>query len=261
MPLSHILIATGAVVALLMLALWLASLLLHDASIADRFWGLGFVLVAAGVFPVGAGSIERRVLLLALAGIWGLRLTWHITLRNWGEGEDVRYQKMRASWGSRFPWVSLFTVFLLQGVLLWLVSLPLQVGQASTTPAELTWLDAAGALLWVVGFGFETIGDAQLRAFKADPANRGEVMDRGLWRYTRHPNYFGDALLWWGIFLVASQTEHGPWTVVSPLIMTFLLTRISGVPMLERHLRRTRQGYDEYCRRTSVFFPLPPKKT
>jgi steroid 5-alpha reductase family enzyme len=260
MPLSHVLIGTAAAVGVLMLVVWIASLALRDASIVDRFWGLGFVLVAAGVFPVAAGPLERRVLLLALAGIWGLRLAWHITRRNWGHGEDVRYQKMRAYWGERFWWVSLLTVFLLQGVLLWLVSLPLQVGQASATPERLTWLDALGALVWLVGFAFEAIGDAQLRAFKADPANRGQVMDRGLWRYTRHPNYFGDALLWWGIFLVASQTEGGLWTVASPLIMTFLLTRLSGVPMLERQLRKTRPGYAEYCQRTSAFFPLPPRR-
>ena len=260
MPLSHILLGTAAMVGALMLALWLASLALRDASLVDRFWGLGFALVAAAVFPVAAGPIGRRVLLLALAGVWGLRLAWHITRRNWGQGEDVRYQKMRASWGARFWWVSLLTVFVLQGALMWLVALPLQVGQASPTPDRLTWVDAAGAIVSLVGFGFEAIGDAQLRAFKADPANRGRVMDRGLWRYTRHPNYFGDALLWWGIFLVASHTRQGWWTVLSPLIMTFLLTRISGVPMLERQLRKTRPGYDEYCRRTSAFFPLPPRR-
>jgi steroid 5-alpha reductase family enzyme len=139
------------------------------------------------------------------------------------------------------------------------VSLPLQIGQASATPASLGWLDGLGALVWLLGFAFEAIGDAQLRAFKADPTNRGKVMDRGLWRYTRHPNYFGDALLWWGLFLIASHTEHGLWTVVSPVIMTFLLTRISGVPMLERQLKKTRPGYEEYCRRTSAFFPWPPR--
>jgi steroid 5-alpha reductase family enzyme len=260
MPLSHLLLGSAVLIGALMLVLWLASLRLRDSSIVDRFWGLGFVLVAAAAFPLAGGPLGRRVLLLALAATWGLRLAWHITRRNWGHGEDTRYQKMRASWGARFWWVSLLTVFALQGVLMWLVSLPLVVGQASPTPARLTWLDGLGALVWLVGFAFEAIGDAQLRAFKADPANRGRVMDRGLWRFTRHPNYFGDALLWWGIFLVASQAEHGPWTVVSPLIMTFLLTRISGVPMLERQLRKTRPGYDEYCRRTSAFFPWPPRR-
>ncbi|HVS15657.1 MAG TPA: DUF1295 domain-containing protein [Thermoanaerobaculia bacterium] len=260
MPLSHLLIGAATLIGAMMLGLWLASLRLRDASIVDRFWGLGFVLAAAAAFPIAGGPLERRLLLLALAAIWGLRLTWHITRRNWGEGEDVRYQRMRASWGDRFSWTSLLTVFALQGALMWLVALPLVVGQASPTPGRLTWLDALGALTWLAGFAFEAIGDAQLRAFKADPASRGKVMDRGLWRYTRHPNYFGDALLWWGIFLVASQTEHGRWTVVSPLIMSFLLTRISGVPLLERRLEKTRPGYQDYRRRTSAFFPWPPKE-
>jgi steroid 5-alpha reductase family enzyme len=167
---------------------------------------------------------------------------------------------MRAAWGDRFWWVSLFTVYGLQAAILWIVASPIVVGQSMPAPARWTWLDFLGALLWLAGFLFETVGDAQLRAFKAEPANRGMVMDRGLWRYTRHPNYFGDALLWWGLWLIAAQTTWGLATVVSPLAMTFLLTRVSGVPMLERQMRKSRPGYDDYCRRTSAFFPWPPKE-
>jgi steroid 5-alpha reductase family enzyme len=252
--------ASALAIAAMMVLVWFASLARRDASLVDRFWGFGFVVVAALGAWLGAGHPPRKVLLLSLVAVWGLRLSIHLTRRNWGHGEDVRYQRMRHAWGDRFWWVSLFTVYILQAAILWVVALPIVFGQSSATPARLTWIDALGALVWLAGFVFETVGDAQLRAFKADPANRGKVMDRGLWRYTRHPNYFGDALLWWGLFLIAAQAHLGLIAVVSPLVMTFLLTRVSGVPMLERQLLRTRPGYEEYCRRTNAFFPWPPKE-
>jgi steroid 5-alpha reductase family enzyme len=260
LSLTQLSVWSAVLVATMMLLVWLGSTARRDASLVDRFWGLGFVVVATigGLF--GAGYGPRRALLFGLVAIWGLRLSLHLTRRNWGHGEDARYQKMRRAWGDSFWWVSLFTVFALQGALVWLVSLPIQAGQSSTEPSRLTVLDFFGAAVWAIGFLFETVGDAQLRAFKADAANRGQVMDRGLWRYTRHPNYFGDAVVWWGIFLVAAQTRHGLLTLVGPLAMTFLLTRVSGVPMLERQLRKTRAGYEEYCLRTNAFFPWPPKE-
>lgn len=245
----------------LMLVLWLSSLALRDASIVDRFWGAGFVLVSAVTLFYGDGALLRSALLTGLVAIWGLRLSLHLTRRNWGEGEDYRYQAMRRSWGDRFWLVSLGTVFLLQGLLLWIVSLPVQKGASAPRPESLTLLDALGVALWLVGFTFEAVADAQLRRFLADPENRGRVMDRGLWRYTRHPNYFGDAVVWWGLFSIALATPGSWWTVASPLAMTFLLTRVSGVPMLERRLLRSRPGYAEYVARTSAFFPWPPKKT
>ncbi len=258
---SEILRANAVAVAALMLLFWLVSLVRRDASLVDRSWGFGFVVVAWTSWALGGGAPARSWLLAALTTIWGLRLALHLTIRNWGEGEDRRYQTMRAFWGAdRFPWISLFTVFGLQGLLMWLVSLPVQAGQGTPQPAQLGALDAIGVGVWAIGLVFEVLGDDQLRRFKADPANRGLVMDRGLWRYTRHPNYFGDALVWWGLFLIALSAPANWWTIVSPLIMTFLLTRISGVPMLERHLRRSRPGYDDYCRRTSAFFPLPPRR-
>jgi steroid 5-alpha reductase family enzyme len=192
---------------------------------------------------------------------WGGRLALHIGVRKRGKGEeDFRYAAMRADHGEAFRIRSLFTVFLFQAVLIWAIAIPVQVGQVATEPPGLTLLDFLGAAVWAVGFAFETVADRQLRTFLADPANRGRVMDRGLWRYSRHPNYFGDSLIWWGIFLVAAATPWGWTTVFSPLLMTFFLVKVSGVPMLEEALARRREGYREYMERTSSFIPWPPKR-
>ena len=257
--LGGLMLVSAISIAVMMLAVWILSLIARDAGIVDVFWGLGFVLVAAVALVLGPGLFERRLLLFALVGIWGVRLSTHILRRNWGKGEDFRYQGFRARWGDRFWWVSLFTVFLLQGVIMLVVSLPVQVAGAGAAPARLGIWDWLGAVLWLVGFAFETIGDAQLAAFKADPANRGAVMDRGLWRYTRHPNYFGDATLWWGIGVIAVATPWGWAALVGPAVMTFMLVRVSGVAMLEKTIEERRPGYAEYVRRTSAFLPLPPK--
>lgn len=239
-------------------AVWAASVILRDASIVDRFWGLGFVVVAITAAASSVPLHARAWLVLALVSSWGLRLSAHITIRNFGQGEDYRYRAMRKAWGPRFPLVSLATVFLLQAALLWLVSLPVQVAIASGAADGLGWLDLAGFAVWATGFAFEAIGDEQLRRFRLDPASRGRVMDRGLWRWTRHPNYFGDALLWWGLYLIA-VAAGGWWTAVGPATMTWLLMRVSGAALLEKGLRRSRPEYDEYCRRTSAFFPRPPR--
>ena len=252
--------ATALAIGVCMAALWLLSLALRNASIVDIFWGFGFVVVTAVslVSTEGDGS-ARRALIAAMVGLWGLRLAGYLLWRNAGHGEDPRYVAMRRYWGERFPWVSLFTVFALQGVLLWIVSLPVQLGLLAPGGA-LGLLDAAGVALWGVGLFFETVGDWQLARFKADPANAGRVMDRGLWRYTRHPNYFGDFCAWWGIFLVALSTPHGPWSAPGPALMSFLLLRVSGVPMLERSIHKRRPGYKAYIERTSAFFPRPPRR-
>lgn len=249
----------GATIAM-MLVLWLLSLAIKNASIVDIFWGAGFALIAIIAFTQTDGYRPRRLLITSLAVIWGLRLAIHIGWRNYGKGEDFRYQAMRKRIGSRFVLISLFTVFGLQGVLMWVISLPLQVAQFSREPARLTWLDFLGLGLWAVGFLFEAIGDLQLTLFRINPANKGKVMDRGLWAYTRHPNYFGDALLWWGLFLIASATPRGWWTVISPILMTTLLMKVSGVALLEKALVKTRPEYRDYIRRTSAFFPRPPKR-
>jgi steroid 5-alpha reductase family enzyme len=257
--LGPFLAATAAWALGAMVALWAVSLRLRDASIVDVWWGPGFAAIAALGFALTGGGHPRRALLLALACVWGLRLGGYLLWRNAGKGEDRRYRAMRRHWGARFPWVSLGTVFLLQGALMWVVSLPLQLGMARPGPPGLGLLDALGVTLFAVGLAFETVGDLQLARFKADPANAGRVMDRGLWRTTRHPNYFGDFLVWWGLFAVALATPLGALSVVGPAVMTFLLLRVSGVALLERSIGERRPGYAEYRRRTSAFFPRPPR--
>ena len=194
-----------------------------------------------------------------MATIWGLRLSIYLFVRNHGNGEDFRYQAMRRKYGERFGVISLVTVFLLQGVIMWTVSLPLQLGQVRSTPG-VGALAVVGVVVWLVGLAFESIGDAQLAAFKRDPSNRGKVMDQGLWRYTRHPNYFGDACVWWGIALVAAEVPVGRWGLVGAAVMSLFLRRVSGVTLLEKSLVKRREGYAEYVARTSAFVPLPPKK-
>lgn len=242
-------------------AIWLLSLALRNASIIDIFWGPGFVLLAI-VYALLSddGYSGRQILVCVLVAIWGLRLGGYILSRNAGHGEDYRYQKMRENAGPAFWWRSLLTVFWLQGVLLWVIAAPLLIAVHSDEPDHLSITDYAGAAVWLLGISFEAIGDFQLARFKANAENKGKVMDRGLWRYTRHPNYFGDATLWWGYFIIAAGTPWGFVTIYAPAIMTFMLTRVSGVAMLERTIGRRRAGYDEYIRRTSAFFPLPPKR-
>jgi len=263
---GNTLAVAAAVIAGAMVLLWLVSLAARDTSIVDIFWGPGFVLVAWTVFawvtahdlPDGGGA--RRLLLAALVTVWGLRLGIYLGRRNLGKGEDYRYVAMREKARGRFWLISLGKVFLLQGLLMWVVSLPLQAGQLPSTPDGLGPLALAGAAVWAIGLFFESLGDWQLARFKSDPANRGRVMDRGLWRYTRHPNYFGDFLVWWGLYLVALEGHGTWWTVAGPLLMSFLLLRVSGVAMLEKTIATRRPGYEQYVRRTSAFFPLPPRR-
>lgn len=259
MDLGSLFGATAAVAALAMLVLWTLSLALRDASIVDVYWGPGFAVIAATAFVASdGGDPGRRALLLALTSIWGLRLGLYLLWRSWGEAEDPRYQAMRRHFGARFPLVSLATVFALQGALMWFVSLPVQVAMLSG-PAPLGALDAIGVLIFGVGLCFETIGDVQLARFKARPDSAGRVMDRGLWRYTRHPNYFGDCLAWWGLFTISLATPAGIFTLLSPVLMTFLLLRVSGVAMLERSIAKRRPDYVAYIARTSAFVPRPPR--
>jgi steroid 5-alpha reductase family enzyme len=259
MDFGSVMVAAAIAITSLMAATWLVSLAVRDASIVDIVWGLGFVAVAWVSFAVADGSEARRWLVVTLTTLWGIRLAAHLAWRNLGKGEDHRYQAMRRRHGGRFPIVSLYLVFGLQGVLMWLVSLPVQSAQVPVSPSGLVALDFAGIGLWCVGMFFETVGDVQLARFKADPGNRGKVMDRGLWRYTRHPNYFGDFCVWWGLYAVALATGDAWWSVIGPLVMSVLLLRVSGVTLLERHLQRARPGYEDYARRTSGFFPRSPR--
>lgn len=250
-------------IVVVMLATWLVSLPLRNASIVDPIWSLGFVVVGWVAFVSQHQHVDalRTGVLLAFVTIWGVRLSLHLFIRNVGHGEDYRYKAMRKKHGAKFWHVSLRTVFLVQGVLMWIVSLPLQFGIGTSTKTSWWLLPLVlGAIVWLIGFGFESIGDAQLKAFKADPASAGQVMDRGLWRYTRHPNYFGDATVWWGIFLVSLGAGGWAWLgVIGPVVMTTLLRRVSGVTLLEKSLVKRRPGYEDYVRRTSPFLPRPPR--
>ncbi len=239
---------------------WLLSLLKRDVSILDIFWGLGFVLLSCFYRSLGPEIADRHWLLLALVTIWGFRLALYLLWRNWGHEEDARYQAMRAYRGENFWWMSLFTIFFLQGVLIWLIAMPLFVVQLSGGPPLWTWTDVIGVLCWGIGFFFETVGDWQLARFKANPANRGRVMSTGLWAYTRHPNYFGDAMVWWGYFLLVSAVPGSLWTIISPVIMTVLLLKVSGVALLEQTITERRPDYRDYITRTNAFIPWFPRK-
>ena len=257
---STAMLTAAVAIAIFMIVMWVISLAMKNASIVDIGWGIGFVIVAWAVRARVEGNVDRQRLLVTMTTLWGLRLAVYLYARNHGKGEDFRYKAMRKRWGPRFPLISLGTVFGVQGVLMWIVSLPVQLGQVEPTPklGLLAWI---GIVVWGIGFFFEVVGDAQLTRFKRDPANSGTVMDTGLWRYTRHPNYFGDACVWWGIALVAAETAVGQWGLVGAAVMTILLRRVSGVTLLEKSLIKRRTGYDAYVARTSPFVPRPPKRT
>jgi steroid 5-alpha reductase family enzyme len=248
----------GLVILSLMFLLWLASLALKNASIVDMFWGTGFVIAAwayAQMTPFA--DPVRRYFLLALVTVWGLRLSYYILRRNWGKPEDFRYAKWRAETGAPWWWQSLFRVFLLQGVLMWIISIPLLAAQLRPG-LPFGAIDLLAVIVWGIGFLFEALGDWQLARFKAIPHNRGQVMTQGVWRYTRHPNYFGDAAQWWGYYLFA-LAAGGWWAILGPILMTLFLVRVSGVALLEKTMS-TRPGYAEYAARTSAFLPLPPRR-
>lgn len=250
----------GLVILGLMTVLWLVSLALKNSSIVDIFWGFGFVIFAWAAFLLTPdGFLTRKLLLSLLVTVWGLRLMLHILTRNWGKPEDFRYQAWRKEAGPSWWWRSFFKVFLLQGVLLWVIAAPLLAAQFSPLPARLIWLDFIAIPLWMIGFFFEAVGDWQLRRFIATPANRGKLLTGGVWRYTRHPNYFGDATQWWAYYLIAAAAG-GWWTIFSPIIMTYLLTRVSGVALLEKTLKEEKPGYREYVESTSGFIPWFPRK-
>ena len=249
-------------VAALMVGTWLVSLVLRNASIVDITWGLGFVLVACvSALRADAASGAASVL-VAMVTVWGLRLGVYLFWRNHGNGEDYRYVAMRRRWGKRFWLISLATVFVLQGALMWIVSLPVQVAHVGDArDGALAGVALViGLALYAIGLLFEVVGDAQLARFKADPTNEGKVMRSGLWRYTRHPNYFGDACVWWGVGIVAQAVTGTWWALLGPLVMNILLLRVSGVALLERSLRKRKPDYAEYVRTTSAFVPRPPRQ-
>lgn len=249
-----------AMVVGMMALLWLASVFLKNASIVDPFWGTGFIVLAGYYFWQTGGWEPRKFLVMALAVMWGLRLSFYLSWRNTGKGEDFRYRQFRQKYGPhRYWWFSFFQVFLLQGVLLWIVSAPLLGAQFYSANAGFGILDGVAVLVWLAGFAFEAGGDLQLARFKANPANKGKLLDTGFWKYTRHPNYFGDAAVWWGFGLLSCAAgSYVP--VLGSLLMTVLLIKVSGVAMLERSLKKDKPQYAEYIRRTPAFFPWFPKK-
>lgn len=235
---------------------WVVSVAKRNVTIVDTLWSLLFVLAAATYAWAAAPPTSRAWLVLAMVGAWGLRLAAYLAWRNWGHEEDHRYRAIRLRNEPNFALKSLWLIFGFQALLAWLISLPL--AGAISGDAPLGPLDVLGVALWAVGLFFEAVGDWQLARFKADPRNAGRVMDRGLWRYTRHPNYFGDFCVWWGLYLVAASAGAW-WSIVGPLVMSFLLLRFSGVTLLESDIGTRRPAYAEYVRRTNTFFPGPPR--
>jgi steroid 5-alpha reductase family enzyme len=245
---------------ILMTVLWLVSIRLKNVSIVDLFWGAGFVICCAYYYFSTEGFHTRKVLLLILVALWGLRLSLYLTWRNTGKGEDFRYRKFREDYGEhRYWWISFFQTFLLQGVLMWLISAPLLGVMFFTKSNTLGIFDYAGMVFWVVGISFEAGGDFQLARFKADPGNKGKVMNKGFWRYTRHPNYFGDTAVWlaYGLFCLAAGSYL---PLLGSILMTLLIIKVSGVALLERTLKYSKPEYKDYQEKTSAFLPWFPKK-
>lgn len=248
------------IIVMAMLLLWLVSVFLKNASIVDPFWGLGFVIAGVFYFYTTEGLELRKLIVLTLLTVWGLRLSIYLGMRNFGKGEDFRYQQFRKDYGEkRYWWISFFQVFLLQGILLWLISAPLLSAQFYSVGGVLNYFDYVAIIIWIIGFSFEAGGDYQLARFKSDPNNKGKVLNTGFWKYTRHPNYFGDAAVWWayGLFSVAAGSYL---PLLSALLMTLLIVKVSGVSLLEKTLKNTKPQYKDYVEKTSAFFPWFPKK-
>ena len=238
---------------------FLFALWRRDNSVADVAWGPGFMVAGAAALAAGPGPTPRAWLVMALVAVWALRLAVHIGSRRRGQGEDFRYARWRERWGRRWVVRSFLQVFLVQGAILLVVALPvLLVVGAPATPLGV--LDALGTVLWLAGILWESVADAQLARFRRDPAHHGRLLTAGLWRYSRHPNYFGEALLWWGVGVIALAVPGGWLGMLGPAVLTFLLVRVSGVPMLERGHLEHRPGYGEYVASTNAFVPWPPRK-
>ncbi len=251
---------TLAAVAVLMATTFAIALVRGKHSVIDVTWGLGFVVIAvlSALLSSGHGDTTRRVLVAVLTALWGVRLASHIGRRNWGQPEDPRYAALLAKAPGNPQLYAFRMVYLTQGIVMWFVSLPVQAAMYEQQPTgAFTWI---GTAVFAIGLFFEAVGDWQLTAFKADPASKGQVMDRGLWRYTRHPNYFGDACVWWGLYLIAAQQWPGALTILSVVAMTYTLANGTGKPTLEKGMADRRPGYAEYVRRTSGFIPLPPRR-
>lgn len=239
---------------------WVLSLVRKDAGVVDVGWGLGFILVSFTTMFFNVSFVLRSFLVMAIVALWGLRLAIYLYLRNHGRSEDWRYAQWRDKWGSSFLWRSYFDVFLIQGVLMLLISIPIIFVHYRALAESLMWADLFGAVIWFVGFVIETLADYQLMLFRSRNSNTGKIMMSGLWRYSRHPNYFGEAVQWWGLFVIALALPGGIFTLVGPLTITILLVKVSGVALLEKRYKG-RSDYAQYKRVTSSFIPWFPKKT
>lgn len=257
-----VLLATGlALIAAVEAVAWRISLRLENAAVADVVWPIAIAATAWWGALVADGVAARRLVLLVLVTAWAVRLALHLAIRIARHGEDRRYAAMRERHGEAFRRVSLWTVFGFQGLLAWMVSLPLMFGMAADRPRALTAAAVLGIVVWAVGFAFETVADWQLARFRRRRDRGGDVLQTGVWRYSRHPNYFGEVCVWWGIFLVVAPTPLGFAAVVGPLLVTVLVTRVSGVPLTEKGIGTRRPAYREYAFRTNAFFPGPPRDT
>jgi steroid 5-alpha reductase family enzyme len=255
-----LILQASLIILLLFTLLWIWSIVIKNVSIVDIFWGFGFVLVNA-FFVFQTGELDaRRILLLVLVTVWGLRLSIYIALRNIGKGEDFRYKEFRRKYGpDRYWWISFFQTFLLQGLLMMIVSLPLLGVNTGAHSNALNVFDYIAVLVWLIGFAFEAGGDFQLSRFKQNPRNKGKVLNTGFWKYTRHPNYFGDATIWWAYALL-SLAAGSYWQIIGSILMTLMIIKVSGVALLEKTLNDTKPQYKEYIQKTSSFFPWFPKK-
>jgi steroid 5-alpha reductase family enzyme len=243
----------------MMTGLWIVSIFLKNVTIVDLFWGLGFVIAGWIYFFYTDGYEVRKILLIIFVTVWGIRLSVYLTWRNIGKGEDFRYQQFRKNYGNRYWWISFFQTFLLQGLLMWLISAPLLGAQFYNQNRSLNIFDILGILFWVIGLTFEAGGDYQLAKFRSNPNNKGKILDSGFWHYTRHPNYFGDTSVWWGYgFLCIASGSYLP--ILGSLLMTALIIKVSGVALLEKTLTDTKPQYKAYIEKTSPFIPWPPKK-
>jgi steroid 5-alpha reductase family enzyme len=245
------------------LVLWLISIRLKDVSIIDMAFSMILFSVALMSYWLAEGTPARQNLVLSLVFVWAARMTYHLVKRNWGHGEDVRYSKMR-SWvkdDRAFVWLSLKKIFLLQGIMLWLVALPIQVAQISDQPATLSWVAWFGAAIALSGLIYETVADVQLTAFRFDPEKKGTVLNTGLWRYSRHPNYFGELSFWWGIFIIACEHPIGWFTIIGPFLYSYFIVNVTGQRTLDKKLSREKPDYAAYMKSTNGMIPMPPRKS
>lgn len=256
---DNIFVSVALVILLYFSAIFVLAQILKNNSIVDSFWGPGFLVVAIYTFLASENIGFRAIIVTALVAVWSIRLFMHITIRNWNKPEDYRYINMRKRWGNKFPMLkAYFNVFVFQGVMLFIISLPITMSNNSSNQ-KISLLGVLGIIIWLIGFYFESVGDKQLKDFKSKKENKGKIMTSGLWSYTRHPNYFGEATMWWGIFVITITSVSQLWIILSPVLITVLLLFVSGVPLLEKKYK-DRTDFIQYAKRTNKFFPWFPKK-